>query len=82
MSKIFQVTVSTIAMVYAGDEKQAFRIARGLADEIVRYSDMDVEIDREITSVSQLNHGWDEKCIPFGCVDDRRIGELLPKSES
>ena len=75
MKKLFRVTLSTDIVVYAENEAEAERIARGRSGYDLGGTYEDLE--PEVWAVFSLPEGWDEGCIPFGADDDMTVADLL-----
>lgn len=80
--KLFQVKISTIAIVAAKDADHAYEVAEAFRHEA--FSDdanPRIEVDCEVKSVANLRHGWDGECIPYGGDGNTRIGALLTHND-
>lgn len=79
--KLYQVEITTFAVIAAEDEGHAMQIA---ADDACRIFSEDanprIELDREVTKLSDLQHGWDGECIPYGGDGNTRLNALLPNA--
>lgn len=83
MKKLYQVEITTIAVIVAEDEEHALEIAQDDARQI--FSDdcnPSIELDREITNCAELRHGWDGECIPYGGDGNTRLKAMLPNAEA
>lgn len=79
--RLYQVEITTIAVIAADDKAHALAIAESDAWQI--FSDdcsPRIELDREVTSLCELRHGWDGECIPYGGDGNTRLKALLPNA--
>lgn len=77
--KMWNVEVSYVAVVLAGDEIEAAEVARRNAREIVRDAgESDCVVTHELKAVSDFRDEWDGACIPYGGDGNKRINELNP----
>lgn len=81
--KLYQIEITTIAVIAAYDEASALDIAESDARSI--FSDdcnPRIELDREVTCLADLRHGWDGGCIPYGGDGKTRLKAMLPNASS
>lgn len=76
--RFFEVQVSSIVVIQADDESEAYEAARDLKRDI--FGDCwepDVEVRRPIESLADLRHGWDGECIPYNGDGATRLKAML-----
>jgi hypothetical protein len=77
--KLYEVEITTIAVIAADDESHAQQIAESEARQI--FSDdlsPRIKLDGEVKSLDRLQQGWDGECIPYGGDGNTRLKDLLP----
>lgn len=63
---LYNVEVSTMMVVVAKDEDEAYSVALSNARQSMIDADPDVNVIGLVESRSQLRDSWDEECIPYG----------------
>lgn len=76
--KAYMVEITTYAVVMAEDEGHAERVAtHHKHDVLVDDWNPRIEVEREVTRLEDLDHGWDGECIPYGGDGNTRLSDLL-----
>lgn len=77
---IFRVEVNAVGFIVADSYEDAIRTSHRYVRDIVDDNvEMEGEVTGEVTSLSQLDAGWDGDCIPYGeGIKDRTLKEFLP----
>lgn len=75
-----ELTMTTHAVVVADDEDHAYDVAE---ENAKRAFDDDysatprISINAEVSNASNLKHGWDGDCVPYGGDGNTKISKLL-----
>ena len=76
--KPYLVEITTYAVVMADDESHAYAVANSYKrDALGDDPDPRIEIECEVTKLTDLAHGWDGECIPYGGDGNTRLTDLL-----
>ncbi len=77
--KAYMVEITTYAVVMAEDEGHAERVATDHKHDVLGDDwNPRIEVEREVTRLEDLDHGWDGECIPYGGDGNTRLSALLP----
>ncbi|QHS09033.1 hypothetical protein [Sinimarinibacterium sp. NLF-5-8] len=76
--KAYMVEITTYAVVMAEDEGHAERVATDYRHDALGDDwNPRIEVEREVTRLEDLDHGWDGQCIPYGGDGNTRLSALL-----
>ncbi|GAA4400510.1 hypothetical protein [Quisquiliibacterium transsilvanicum] len=75
--KLYEVSVEFTMVVQAGDEEDAWDVARENVRDAVGDADPHLHVVRRVTGAAQLRDGWDGMCIPYGGDGNTRIKDIL-----
>jgi hypothetical protein len=76
--KLYMVEVTTYAVVMARDEIHALNVADAYKRDIFGDDPSpNIDVDRAIEKLSDLKHGWDGECIPYGGDGNTRLADLV-----
>lgn len=65
---LYNVEVSTIMVVFAEDEMDAYNVAEHYAREAVSDATPNIHVIGELTSKADVMGDWDVDCRPYGIV--------------
>ena len=74
---LYTVTLTTIAIVQADNESEAYNVARDNLSEITSEIDTDITVGWKFTNEIAFPASWDEDCIPYGGDGNTRIKDLI-----
>ena len=69
------IELRTHVVVAAGSIADACALAKSIAKD--DHSDMEPCRAAEITSATDVKHGWEGHCIPYGAENDQTIDDIL-----
>ena len=76
--KTYLVEITTYAVVVAEDEDHAKQVATNYKHDVLGDDrNPQVEVEREVTRLEDLEHGWDGECIPYGGDGNTRLNAIL-----
>ena len=80
-----EVTMTTHVVVVADDEAHAYDVAEQNAKRAFDDDYMEtprISLNGKVSNASNLKHGWDGDCVPYGGDGNTRISKLLEAVEA